>query len=66
MCSRKIVRFTEKGLRSATLFQKETLAQAFSCEFCEIFKKTFLTEHLRAPASAFAILMKREELLRRS
>ena len=28
------------GLRSATLL-KETLAQAFSYEFCEIFKNTF-------------------------
>ena len=24
-----------------------TSAQAFSCEFCEIFKKSFLTEHPR-------------------
>ena len=23
----------------------------FSCEFCEIFKNTFLTEHLRATVS---------------
>ena len=33
--------------RSATLLKKETLAQLFSCEFCEISKNTFLTEHLR-------------------
>ena len=26
---------------------KETLAQVFSCEFCEGFKKIFFTEHLR-------------------
>ena len=25
----------------------ETLAQVFSCEFCEIFKNTFFTEHLQ-------------------
>ena len=31
------------GLRSATLL-KETLAQAFSYEFCEIFKNTFFHE----------------------
>ena len=31
--------------------KKETLAQVFSCEFCEIFKSTFFTEHLRATAS---------------
>ena len=27
--------------------RKETLAQVFSCEFCEIFKNTFFIEHLR-------------------
>ena len=27
--------------------KKETLAQVFSCEFCEIFKNTFFIEHLR-------------------
>ena len=27
--------------------KKETLAQVFPCEFCEIFKNTFFTEHLR-------------------
>ena len=30
---------------------KETLAQVFSCEFCDIFKNTFFTEHLRPVAS---------------
>ena len=29
-------------------FEKETLAQVFSCEFCEISKNTFFTEHLWA------------------
>ena len=28
------------------LIKKETLAQVFSCNFCEIFKNTFFTEHL--------------------
>ena len=32
--------------------KKETLARVFSCEFCEISKITFFTEHLRATASA--------------
>ena len=27
--------------------KKETLTQVFSCEICNIFKKTFFTEHLR-------------------
>ena len=31
--------------------KKETLAQVFSCEFCEISKKTFFKEHLGATAS---------------
>ena len=34
------------GLRSATLNKKETPAQVFSCEFCEISKNTFFIEHL--------------------
>ena len=39
------------GLTPATLFKKETLAQVFSCEFCEISKNTFFTEYLLTPAS---------------
>ena len=31
--------------------KKETLAQMFSCEFCEISKNNFLTKHLRTTAS---------------
>ena len=34
------------GLRPATLLKKETLAQVFSCKFCEISKNTFFTERL--------------------
>ena len=30
------------GFRPATLLKKETLAQMFFCEFCEISKNTFL------------------------
>ena len=36
----------KKSLRTATLLKKKTLAQVFSCEFCEISKNTFFTEHL--------------------
>ena len=39
------------GIRTVTLFKKETLAQAFSCEFCEIFKNTSFAENLRTTAS---------------
>ena len=31
--------------------KKTLLAQAFSCAFCEIFKNTFFTEHLRTTAA---------------
>ena len=37
-------------VRAATLLKK-TVAQVFSCEFCEIFKSTFFTEYIWAPAS---------------
>ena len=36
------------------LIKKETLAQVFSCEFCEIFRKTYFTEHLRTTASGIS------------
>ena len=44
---------TEVGLRPLAwnFIKKETLAQVFSCEFCEISKNTFFTEHLRMTAS---------------
>ena len=32
--------------------EKETLAQVFSCEFCEISKNTFFAEHFRATTAA--------------
>ena len=38
-------------LQACNFIQKETLAQVFSCEFCEIFKNTFFTEHLWTTAS---------------
>ena len=51
-------KFTGKHLRQSLFFnkvaraqacnfiKKEALAQLFSCEFCENFKRIFLTEHL--------------------
>ena len=36
---------------TCNLIKKETLAQVFSSEFCEISKNTFFTEHLHATAS---------------
>ena len=38
-------------LQPINFIKKETLAQVLSCEFCEIFKNTFSTEHLRTTAS---------------
>ena len=39
------------GLRPVNLTKKETLAQVFPCEFWEISKNAFSTEHLWATAS---------------
>ena len=33
-----------------TFVKKETLAQVFSCKFCEICKKTYFEKHLRTAA----------------
>ena len=37
--------------KGCNFIKKETLAQVFSCEFYEISKNTFFTEHLRTTAS---------------
>ena len=37
-------------LRFETLLNLETLAQNFSCEFCEIFKNVFCADHMCATA----------------
>ena len=59
---KNLVKFTGKCLCQSLFFhkvasqacnfiKKEILVPVFSCEFCEIFKNTFFTEHLRASAS---------------
>ena len=48
---RNFAKFSGKRLYQSLFFEKETLAQVFSCEFCEISNKTFFTEHLRMTAS---------------
>ena len=40
-----------KRPEACNFIKEETLTQVFSCEFCEIFKNTFFTEHLWATAS---------------
>ena len=39
---------------TCNFIKKKTLAQLFFCEFCEIFKKTFFTEHLWVNDSGMA------------
>ena len=36
----------QKQPEACNFIKKETLAQVFFCEFCEISKNTFFTEHL--------------------
>ena len=52
-----VVRCSDFYLVSTRFIKKETLAQVFSCEFCEISKNTFFTEHLWAAASLFSFMM---------
>ena len=50
-------KFTGKHLyrpQTWNFINKETLAHAFSCEFCKIYRNPFFTEHLRMTASAFS------------
>ena len=39
--------------QSRNFIKKETLAQVFSCEYCEISKNKFFTEHVWKSASSF-------------
>ena len=54
---RNFAKFTEKHLcqslrhEACNIIKKETRAQVFPCEFCEISKNLFFTEHLRVTAS---------------
>ena len=57
--------FNVAGLRSETLFKRETPAQVFSCEFCEIFKKIAFTEHLLTAASGFPLTYNLNEFITR-
>ena len=44
-------------LQGCNFIKKETLTQVFSCEFCEISKNTFSTEHLQTTASSKRFLL---------
>ena len=45
----------QENICACNFIKKESLAQVFSFEFCEISKKTFFIEHLRTTASGRAI-----------
>ena len=47
----KCCRIHRKTPEACNFIKKETLAQVFSCKFCNIFKNTFFTEQLRTTAS---------------
>ena len=52
---KNFAKFTGKQLWQSLFFNKvageeETLMEVFSCEFCQIFKNTLFTEHLRVTA----------------
>ena len=49
-------KFTRNYQHQSLFFNKNTLAQVFFCEFCEFFKKTFLTEHLMKTASVGSVV----------
>ena len=58
--------FFNKGARACNFIKKETVAQLFSCEFCEISTSTIFTEHLRATASLVRKLRICSHLLKKS
>ena len=56
MCKKETSTIKKKGIQkkpeACNFIKKDTLAQVLSCEFCEISKNTFFTEHLWTTASA--------------
>ena len=55
-CSAKNV-FCKKRPQACNFIKKETLAQVFSCEFCEISKNTFLQKTPLVAASGRSLLV---------
>ena len=51
--------FCKKGV-TCNFIKKETLAQVFSCEFCEIFKNTFFDRTPLVAASEYILLHTRD------
>ena len=56
-CTKYFLTFTLIKLQAETwhFTKKEALAQVFFCEFCEILKNTFFTEHLWTTASVWVL-----------
>ena len=50
------IRSSHQRPQACNFIKKETLAQVFSCEFCEIFYNTFFTEHLWTTASKIFLI----------
>ena len=50
----RVLFFIKLQASAGNFIERETLAQVFSCEFCEILKNSFFTEHLWATGSAAA------------
>ena len=46
-----LIKLQALGFSPATLLKKESVTRLLSCEFYEISKNTFFTEHLRTTAS---------------
>ena len=53
---RNFTKFTEKHLCQSLFFNRVTLAQVFSWEFCEISKNIFFTEHLPTTANFWHVI----------
>ena len=62
-CTRVIFLNEVAGLQACNFIKKETVAQVFSCEFCEIFKNAFFTEHLWTTASVYSKVVKEQRVL---
>ena len=59
-----MINLVRQELPPEVIFKKQTLAQVFSCEFCEMFKNTFFTEHFRVTASgAYAKMSEKQTYL---
>ena len=52
----EILQNSQENTWACNFVKKETLAQVFSCEFCEISQSTFVTEHFWTTASEVASL----------